>query len=168
MRNGLSRLLRLIRHSPDDAVLMMDPGNFRYVTGLEIATSCLIIFDHEIHIFTDISYYPALKAQNLGFCIHCAERSPWVDALRWLKQQHVTIIRIDPMVIPYAFIEVAKELLGNIEWIDIGEELAAIRSIKTREEIARIGEAVCATEAVLNEVKKSLKMVLLSYQPLPL
>ncbi len=152
-----SRFFSLIGNSREEAVLVTDSANLRYVTGLELANSCIVFFDGSVQIFTDILGYPLLRNLGSGFDIHCSGLSVWVETLNWLKQSRVRRCRQDPMKTPLAFSDAARSLAPQIEWVDSGDQIAKIRMIKTRQELDRIKNAVIASEVAIEEWISTLK-----------
>ncbi|MBN1880010.1 aminopeptidase P family protein [bacterium] len=153
----LKELLLLIQKDRRDAIVLLDIANIRYITGLNLAGACVVLNQDSIRIFTDITNYSSARMVYDRHIVHCSGRSPWVDALLWLKRCKVMRCRVDPMKIPLAFYLVARQINQSIEWVDAGDSLSRIRAVKDQEELNRIREAAAVSGQALLEWTRSIQ-----------
>lgn len=78
-----------------------------------------------------------------------------IDALR--RHPHRTIGLITPGALPYAFVSALKEQLAATFFIDITDDIDAIKAIKSEEEIGLIRRTAELQDAVFAEVLKEIR-----------
>ncbi|MGB3976157.1 MAG: Xaa-Pro peptidase family protein [bacterium] len=147
----------LVSHSRSEALVILDRITIRHIIGQSVTNGSMVILADILHLFLNIADYGTFRKTNLPIKVHCATKSPWIDALLFVRKQGVNLLKIDSFNTPMAFVEAGRGILGNIDWIDIGDQISRIRAIKNREEIRRISEAVHVSEQALIGLLKRFK-----------
>lgn len=151
------------------AVVMMSPENFAYASGSNVITVRLIRPRHGYVMIT-----PA-GAELIVCSIEktLVQAESWIDTITVytefvdkpvavlaarLKAQGIDSgrIGIDLDYLNKAAFDDLCNLLPNVEWVNTTEDVAAIRAVKTADEVAKLKMATCATHrAVLDAMADS-------------
>lgn len=157
LKNRLAEYGTLIRESRSEALVILNRESIRHIIGIAPADGCLVLYKNAAHVFTGIADYAMFRKNVCSATVHCAEKSPWIDALLSIRSKGVRTLKIDTVKTPAAFIDLGNKLVSAIRWIDAGDEIARVRAVKHRIEIARIMEAVHLSERALDRLLKKLK-----------
>jgi Xaa-Pro aminopeptidase len=157
MKKRLAEYRALIRDPRSEALIILDHKTIRHIIGIAPADGCLVLYRNAAQVFTGIADYAMFRKKGCAATVHCAEKSPWIDALLSIHSKGVKTLKVDTVKTPAAFINLGNKLVGTIRWVDAGDDMAAVRAVKSRNEIARITEAVHLSERALDSLLKNLK-----------
>jgi Xaa-Pro dipeptidase len=163
-------LLDLPRRLGLDAVVAMSPENFAYASGVHVIT---------VNLIRPRQAFVILPARSEPEVIVCSIERPVTVADSWISHvETYTEFTDDPVEklaerlrelglehgrigMDLDFLPVSSHTrlmrkLGNLELVNTTEEIAAIRAVKTRQEIALIRRAACGTHrAALDAMRDS-------------
>lgn len=154
IRRRYHRFQSLIGQNRPDAVLLLDSAGIRYVTGVSAGNTCVLFAREQVKIFTDIVSYPMLKSVVSDGEVVCNGRSSWADLLTWMHRKRIRQCLVDAMKVPFGFILAARKIAPQVEWIDAGDRLEAIRAVKDLQETRWIADAV---EGSLNALEEWIR-----------
>lgn len=120
-----------------DAVLISDGYNMRYFSGFTGATGYVLVTKNSRTLFTDSRYTVAAKAQAMDYTVMEVGSSRDYCAVlnQVLEAENIKVLGFEAMQVRYSEYEVLKERLVAKELVPLKGELAALRRIKTQEEI---------------------------------
>jgi Xaa-Pro aminopeptidase len=157
MRRQTDRFIKIIPSSRSEAVVLTDPENVRYVTGVPFLNGCVLGHNGKIRVFTDLTWYSLVKQRSEIESVYCAEKSSWIDALVWLKKKNVRVLKADFCKTSLMFRRIAETILPVVTWVHDGDRITSMRAIKTAEEISCIKDAVAASDEANAYLKTILK-----------
>ncbi|MGN0506843.1 MAG: M24 family metallopeptidase [Lachnospiraceae bacterium] len=137
-----------------DAVLVSDGYNMRYLSGFTGATGYLLITGNSRTLFTDSRYTTAAKAQAPDFTVVEVDSSrDYCAALNTvLEEEKIEVLGFESQHVRYSVYENLKERLHVKMLFPLKNELAALRKIKTAEEIDRMRHAEHIGDIAFEEV----------------
>ena len=142
----------LLKKLQADFLLLDDPTNIFYLTGLHFSTSRLLISKKSQTLFVDDRYSENAKRQFKEKVIAAKNLEEAVAKLLKpgqkvaISSNHVTLDR---------FLQWKK--IKGIKWIPIPNLLAPLRMIKSSEEVKKIKEACAITQAGYEYLLKQIK-----------
>ena len=159
MKLRYSKLVHLLDRKGLDAVLVSDAFNMRYFSGFTGGTGYLLITKKSKYLFTDSRYTTAAKAQAPDYVV------VEVDAGRdYCKEINIVIAKekletlgFEAKKVTYSEYASLKERLTIKELVALGGELAALRRIKTKEEIDRMRQAEHIGDIAFEEVLQYIR-----------
>ncbi len=154
MQAEYNKVQNVLKQKKLDAVLVSDGYNMRYLSGFTGATGYLLITENSRTLFTDFRYTVAAKAQASDFIIVEVDGSrDYCAALnKVLEAEKIESLGFESLHVRHSDYERLKERLHVKQLFPLKEELAALRRIKTAEEIDRMRHAEHIGDIAFEEV----------------
>ncbi len=140
MNNQISKVLNIVDRLGFDAVLISNRYNIRYITGYCGDTGVAYVSKNRKIIFTDFRYIYQAQDEAKGFeVIDIATAGSYALAVEMAaKEDGIKSLGFEKGEMLYSSYSAYKETLKEIEFLPYGEELNALRMIKTPEELENI------------------------------
>ena len=140
-----------------DLCLITDPKQRLYFLGFNSSAGYLIFNNSHKTFVVDKRYYYAAKKklEPRGYNVICG--SGYERLITEVENLQVESIGIDFSVTTVKQLNVLKKTFPGIAFVDIGDEIAEMASIKSTEELKAIEKACKIAEKSFNQVLKSLK-----------
>lgn len=159
MRLRYSKVIDLLEKKGLDAVLVSDAFNMRYFSGFTGGTGYLLITKKNKYLFTDSRYTIAAKAQAPDYTVvevdasrdYCNEINAVTDA------ETLNTLAFEAKRVTYNEYALLKDRLKIRELVPLGGELAALRRIKTKEEIDLHRQAEHIGDIAFDEIIKEIR-----------
>ena len=137
-----------------DAILVSDGYNMRYLSGFTGATGYLLITKNSKTLFTDSRYTIAAKAQAPDYTVVEVGSSRDYCAVinQVLVAEQVSVLGFEALQVRYSEYMNLKERLKVKDLVPLKDELARLRRIKTKEEIACMRQAEHIGDLAFEEV----------------
>ena len=132
-----NKLQGLLEQKGLEAVLISDGYNMRYFSGFTGATGYVLVTKNSKTLFTDSRYTLAAAAQAPDYTVVEVDSSRDYCAVinKVLEAEKITVLGFEALQVRYSEYELLKERLVAKELVPLKGELAALRRIKTQEEI---------------------------------
>jgi Xaa-Pro aminopeptidase len=134
-----------------DALLIDNPVDLLYLTGLNLSLGRLIVVPNGATLFVDGRYFEAAKKQT-----HCKVVLLGIDPLVHLLHSYKKI-GFDSAFTTIDALETLKEQIKGKEWISVRSPLKSFRVVKEKEEIALLKKAAQLTWAAFQHIFSQLK-----------
>jgi Xaa-Pro aminopeptidase len=134
-----------------ESLLVSDRSNVTYLSGFTGDDSVLFVTRDSQFFLTDSRYIEEAKNTAQGFAVMEVERSTYETVGDIAKKNGIKRIGFESMNLPY---QVAKNLearVGRAKLVPQTGTVEALRTIKDKEEIARIKASVALTRKVLKD-----------------
>lgn len=152
----LEKLREKMRETELDAYIVMSPENRRYVSGFTGSSAILLVTLEKAYLMTDFRYLQQAAAQAPQFQV--------VDASRNLFQPIAELanpakrIGFEEDYVTFADYGKLKEALPEKALISSASLIKTLRSVKDREEIKAIRQAVQCADQAFNHILKFLQI----------
>ena len=141
--NRIDELKKVLARKRLDQILIFDQANIRALTGVDCDAACLT-YDA---IYTDFRYTAMIH-----------RTAPWLK-VKDIRRLSVKGRRIgyEPSISHARFMQLEKLADKKATFVDISDELAALRMVKTEEEICALRAAERLNVEIWNEASASFK-----------
>jgi len=162
MRFRYEKIERLLQQKNLDAILISDAFNMRYFSGFTGGTGYLLITGKSKYLFTDSRYTIAAMAQAPDYAVVevDANRDYAKEINLVISDEALQTMGFEAKRVSYSEYASLKERLRIKELMPLGGELAKLRRIKTKEEIARLRQAEhigdLAFEGIIKEIRPGM------------
>lgn len=133
--------------SENEAVIIIEPKNRRYFTGINTSNGLLLVTADSAVFFTDFRYITAAKSnlpKNITPELFSGGRSESIKTA--LKDKNCEKIYFEGNYLSYNEVKILKENLYKYTLINGGDTILSLREIKTEEEIGYIKQAQRITD----------------------
>ncbi|MCC6127789.1 MAG: aminopeptidase P family N-terminal domain-containing protein, partial [Chlamydiae bacterium] len=133
MVQPIKALQLLIQQKGLDALVIEQPVDLFYLTGLSLSKEILIIGPKQAKLFVDMRYFEEAKKQK-KVSVHHYEKGKWASDLQGK-------VGFDGAFISYDQYQHFCSLWPHICWEPCSSPLKEVRALKTSEEIAALTKA---------------------------
>jgi Xaa-Pro aminopeptidase len=131
-----------------DALILRSPANTRYLTGFA-GEGVAVICPEACAVSTDSRYALDAKEQARGCKIILSGGGHLAGAVEFLRKQAAKTVAFEAESMVYAEYETLKKQLKSVKFRGIRRDIAALRRVKDKGEIAAIRRAAAITDAVM-------------------
>ena len=159
MKVRYQKLDELLQSKKMDAVLVSDGYNMRYLSGFTGATGYLLVTRNSKTLFTDSRYTIAAKAQAPDYTVVevGSNRDYCAVINQVLAAEQVKVLGFEALQVRYSEYMDLREHLKVKELVPLKGELARLRRIKTKEEIAFMRQAEHIGDLAFEEVLRHIR-----------
>lgn len=147
----LEKVRQVLKESHCDAILVDDPTNLHYLTGLIMSAGKMLITPKDAVLIVDNRYYESCKAKSPVPVLQ-SEKSSFESVLN-----DVSVLAFDSSTTSYQDFLDLKKLLKDRELLPLDNPLQKIRSVKDPEEILILREAASLGRQGFQYAKSFLK-----------
>ena len=153
----LNKLREKLAAADLEAILIYDELSMRYFTELHISDGALLITSRSAHILTDFRYEEAAeKCAPHNFKITITkERTKYISDI--LSNEKISRIGFEGDALTFADYKNLSDKLDNIEFVDVGDLIHELRSVKSPSEIEAIKCSQEITDLAFAELLKRIK-----------
>lgn len=149
------KLKKLLTEEKLDGLIIANPKDLFYLTGLNLSCGYLFIEKKKVTLFVDGRYFEACK-ESSPFPTKLLKENSFYDFLNGFKGKKM--MGFDSNNTPYSnFLDLSSHLAKNIELKAIPNPLSLIRGIKEKEEINAIRKAAALNKKAFLYAKTQLK-----------
>lgn len=159
MKLRYAKMINLLEKKGLDALLVSDAFNMRYFSGFTGGTGYLLVTKKNKYLFTDSRYTIAAKAQAPDYSVVevDANRDYCKEINIVIEEEKLETLGFEANRVTYREYASLKEKLHIKELVALGGELAALRRIKTKEEIDRMRQAEHIGDIAFEEVLQHIR-----------
>jgi Xaa-Pro aminopeptidase len=133
------------------ALLVAEPKNVRYLTGVEASSAALLLTPRSAHLYLDPRYFEAGEATvRPGYAVEPVDQL-WTDLKRFqrvgFESEHVTVARLQRW----------KKRCPGAKWVRTRGLVEELRRQKDDDELARLRRAERITKELLRRVPAVLR-----------
>lgn len=140
-----------------DAYVLLSEVNRFYMTKLETSAGCVIWAKDKKYFLTDFRYIEAAKNALPDWEVIMVTGSMYQEIGRLLSELNVNVIGYEDEWISVSAYKDFVAKVGNYQYVGVSNEFAAMRAIKTEEEISKIAAAQIVAQRALSKVITKLK-----------
>jgi len=137
----LEEIQKKIEKSDLCALLMIDPTNLKYVTGLTLSSAALIITSSSAHLFVDERYVLMARKLEIDLQIHSGTKSEIKSAMEPVLKEIQGDIGFDGNQISYEYHKKLLQRVPSITLVSSPSFFSQLRRQKNSEEIFKIERA---------------------------
>jgi Xaa-Pro aminopeptidase len=142
------RLLKALRDTEANAVLVTSEVNVRYLTGFTGDSTFLLLGPKTTRLISDSRYETQLAEECPGVPVHIrTQKTKMIEAVaNVVEQEKPGRVGFEKDHVSFATWEELRDAAKTAEWTPLSGVVEKLRSIKDESEIAEIREAVCLAE----------------------
>lgn len=154
-----SRLLRTLKSSAADAVLVTNPVNVTYLTGFEGDSTYLLLNRHSGVLLTDTRYEEQIAEQVPDLPAEIRNSSLTMNALlaRVLKQMKCNHLAVDAVALSYNAYQALDSAVGNTTLVPTQGWVESLREIKDKHELETIQHSISLAEKSFGVIRAALR-----------
>ena len=157
----VERLKNLLKEEKLDAVFLASPANIRYFSGFSGADSYVYFSAEKQVILTDSRYTLQAEEEGDGFQVLTigGDRAYGVLLAELLQDDGAQTLGFEDGAMLYSSVRGLQEKAGipAQNWIPLGEKLAALRAVKSEQEIEWIARTEAIGDAAFTHILDFLK-----------
>ena len=156
--NNYLRVQEILKMNSLEALLISNGYNIRYISGFTGATGYVYISAKRHAVITDFRYTLQAEKEAEGYEVITIENGDYAKAVNELiLADQVSVLGFEAEDMLYANYSRLKEQLNVERMIPVGNEIAAMRCIKSPYELERIRRAEEIGDQVFSEILNEIK-----------
>lgn len=156
----LEKIRKRMKNKKIDAVLVHSFPNYFYLSGFSGSLCWLLITLKKAYIFADFRYWAQVGREVKGFSLIKIAKGGsdlYLKINRLIRKEKLKNIGIEEKALSVAEYEDLKKNIKNVNFCFFHDDLAGLRTIKSKEEIKIIKEALKITEKAFNDIVREIK-----------